>query len=96
MEAVSPGLAACLFFRQSICYSGAEVCAGRDVKGLYRKAFAGEIATFTGVSDPYEEPENAKIVVSTGRETPAESAARILDWLESRGYLRPEIVTENR
>ena len=52
-----------------------EVCAERDVKGLYAKAFAGEIKEFTGVSDPYEEPLNAEIVLDTENESPEESAA---------------------
>jgi adenylyl-sulfate kinase len=59
----------------------------RDVKGLYKKALAGEIANFTGVSDPYEAPENAEVVLDTNTETPAESAAKLLSWLEQNGYI---------
>lgn len=66
-----------------------EVCAERDVKGLYKKAFAGEIPQFTGVSDPYEDPENAEVVVETDKETPEQSAAKILAKLEELGYLEP-------
>jgi sulfate adenylyltransferase len=65
-----------------------EVCVARDVKGLYRKALAGEIPAFTGVSDPYEEPLNPDVVVETDRETPEESAARILGRLQELGFLR--------
>jgi adenylyl-sulfate kinase len=65
-----------------------EACIRRDTKGLYRRALAGEIAQFTGVSDPYEEPFAAELVVDTERETPAESAARVLDRLHELGYLR--------
>ncbi len=65
-----------------------EACIGRDTKGLYRRALAGEIAQFTGVSDPYEEPLAAELVVDTERETPATSAARVLDRLIELGYLR--------
>ncbi len=54
-----------------------EVCEKRDVKGLYRKARAGEIKEFTGVSDPYEEPLNAEVVFDSSRETPEESAEKI-------------------
>ncbi|HEX5085246.1 MAG TPA: adenylyl-sulfate kinase [Blastocatellia bacterium] len=54
----------------------------RDVKGLYKKALAGEIKQFTGVSDPYEEPLNPELVVETDRETVEESAAKILAKLE--------------
>ena len=52
-----------------------EECARRDVKGLYAKAFSGEIKEFTGVSDPYEAPAEAEIVVETEGRTPEESAA---------------------
>lgn len=64
-----------------------EECAKRDVKGLYAKAFAGEIESFTGVSDPYEEPESPEIVCHTAQETPEESAAKIITYLEGRGYI---------
>ncbi len=59
----------------------------RDVKGLYAKALRGEIANFTGVSDPYEEPLAAEVVVDSSTETVEESAARILAALEARGLL---------
>ncbi len=64
-----------------------EVCAERDVKGLYEKAFAGEIENFTGVSDPYQAPENPDIHVETHKETPEESVARILAWLEENEFI---------
>jgi adenylylsulfate kinase-like enzyme len=54
----------------------------RDVKGLYKKALAGEIKQFTGVSDPYEEPLGPELVVETDRETVEESAAKVLARLE--------------
>lgn len=60
----------------------------RDVKGLYARALRGEIANFTGVSDPYEEPTAPDVVVETERESPAESVARILAALERAGYVR--------
>jgi adenylylsulfate kinase len=59
-----------------------EACAGRDVKGLYAKAFAGEIKEFTGVSDPYEPPVAPEIHVRTDGEAPEESANRVLARLE--------------
>ncbi len=59
----------------------------RDVKGLYEKALRGEIANFTGVSDPYEEPLNPEVVVETNKETVEESLAKVLAALEERGYL---------
>jgi adenylylsulfate kinase len=61
-----------------------EVCAERDVKGLYAKAFSGEIKEFTGVSDPYEEPLNAEIVLDTENESPEESAQKLISLLEER------------
>lgn len=64
-----------------------DVCAARDVKGLYAKALAGEIPNFTGVSDPYEEPDNPDIVVDTSRQRPEESAQAILDELARQGLL---------
>ena len=65
-----------------------EVLAQRDVKGLYRRAMAGEIENFTGVSDPYEPPLDPEIVCHTdGTETPEQSASRVLARLEELGYL---------
>ena len=63
-----------------------EECIRRDVKGLYQKALRGEIASFTGVSDPYEAPLHPEVIVETHRETLAESTAKILRALASFGY----------
>jgi adenylylsulfate kinase-like enzyme len=57
------------------------------VKGLYAKARSGEIKEFTGVSDPYEPPENPEIVLETEHQTPEESARQIVDYLEGRGLI---------
>jgi len=65
-----------------------EVCEARDRKGLYAKARAGQIKGFTGIDDPYEEPENAEIVIDTGELTPDLAAHRILLTLEKHGYVR--------
>ncbi len=65
-----------------------EVCEARDVKGLYKKARRGEIKDFTGISAPYEEPENPEIVVETDKESVEESVKKILNYLEEHGYLR--------
>jgi adenylyl-sulfate kinase len=59
-------------------------CERRDVKGLYSKARAGEIAGFTGVSDPYEEPQAPELTLRTEQETPAESAAKLIALIEER------------
>jgi adenylylsulfate kinase len=64
-----------------------DACAERDVKGLYKKAFAGEIKEFTGVSDPYEEPLNPEVTLKTEDEEPAESAARLISYLEEQGLI---------
>ena len=64
-----------------------EVCASRDVKGLYQKALRGEIKGFTGVSDPYEPPEKPEVVLETAAETVEESAQKLLKTIEDLGYL---------
>ncbi len=65
-----------------------ELCEERDPKGLYKKARAGEIPNFTGVSDPYEAPENAEMVIKTATGTPEEAAAQILAMLEQIGKIK--------
>jgi len=62
-------------------------CIRRDVKGLYKKALAGEIREFTGVSDPYEPPVAAEITIETALEEPEQSVAHILSWLEAHDYI---------
>jgi len=62
-----------------------DVLEERDTKGLYKKARSGEIKNFTGISDPYEAPEKAEIVVHTDKESIEESATKVLDYLVSRG-----------
>ena len=64
-----------------------EACEARDVKGLYAKARSGEIPEFTGVSDPYEAPENPEILVETEGKTPEQSAQQILEYLEGNGLI---------
>ncbi|KEQ25971.1 adenylylsulfate kinase [Paenibacillus tyrfis] len=64
-----------------------EECIRRDVKGLYRKAINGEIAHFTGISDPYEEPGQPELVVDTEQETEEASAAKVVEYLIARGYI---------
>lgn len=64
-----------------------DTCAERDVKGLYAKAFSGEIKEFTGVSDPYEAPENPEVVCDTENESAEESAQKLLAFLEQRDLI---------
>lgn len=64
-----------------------DTLVSRDVKGLYKKAIAGEIKQFTGVSDPYEAPLTPEVLVSSDSETVAESAAKIIAKLEALGLI---------
>jgi len=64
-----------------------EVCEQRDVKGLYRKARAGEVKQFTGVSDPYEEPIDPEVTLYTDRETVDQSTQNVIAALETLGWL---------
>jgi adenylylsulfate kinase len=70
-------------------YVAADVatCEGRDPKGLYQKARAGQIPEFTGISAPYEEPEAPELVLDTARQSPEESVAALIAYLEGKGYL---------
>ncbi|KZZ94819.1 adenylyl-sulfate kinase [Moelleriella libera RCEF 2490] len=65
-----------------------EVAEQRDPKGLYKKARAGEIKEFTGISAPYEEPLDPEIVIKTHENTVEECVAQIVEWLVARGYLQ--------
>jgi len=67
-----------------------EVCRDRDVKGLYKLADEGKLKGFTGVDDPYEEPETPELIIETDKETPEQSVQRILIKLEELGYLESE------
>ncbi len=75
-----------------------DVLADRDVKGLYKKALAGEIKNFTGIDDPYEEPLSPDVIVETNLETPEQSALRIINKLEEMmliPYVESEIYSED-
>jgi len=64
-----------------------DVLIGRDAKGLYKKALAGEIEHFTGISDPYESPEAPELVIHSSQETPQQSADRVWHTLKSLGLI---------
>ena len=64
-----------------------ETCEGRDVKGLYKKARAGEIPEFTGISAPYEAPESPELILDTNRQSVEESIEQIIEHLDAKGYL---------
>lgn len=74
-------------FVEVYCKCSLDVLVERDVKGLYKKALAGEIKNFTGVDDPYEAPLAAEIVIETDSQDPAESAARIIFTLEQLSFI---------
>jgi adenylylsulfate kinase len=64
-----------------------DVCIERDVKGMYKQVMAGTLPHFTGISDPYEEPLNPDLTLETHKETPEQSAVRVLDKMIETGYL---------
>ncbi|MFQ6023454.1 MAG: adenylyl-sulfate kinase [Acidiferrobacterales bacterium] len=74
-------------FIEIYCRCPLEVCESRDVKGLYRKARAGEIPDFTGISSPYEEPSNPDLILDTGNDSLADCTEHLLDLLVARGVL---------
>lgn len=74
-------------FIEIYCNTSLEVCEDRDVKGLYQKARAGEIADFTGISSPYEAPEHPEIIVNTGVDSLEICAQKILDYLLVQGKI---------
>ncbi|MEK8019366.1 MAG: adenylyl-sulfate kinase [Candidatus Parabeggiatoa sp.] len=81
-------------FVEIYCDCPLSVCEDRDVKGLYRRAKAGEIKYFTGISSPYEEPEQAELVIKTGEKSIDECVDQILEYLIERGvYERKSVVS---
>ena len=68
-----------------------EVAEKRDVKGLYKRARAGEIKNFTGIDSEYQPPENPEIRIKTVEVSPEEAAAQIVDYLEAKGFLTVDI-----
>lgn len=74
-------------FVEVYCRCALDVCEGRDVKGMYRKARAGEISEFTGISSPYEEPLDAELVVETGLLPLEACVAQVLQFLQAQGVI---------
>jgi adenylyl-sulfate kinase len=74
-------------FVEVYCYAPLETLIERDVKGLYKKALAGEIKNFTGISDPYEAPKDPAVTIDSSTETIEESLNKILHKLEELGYV---------
>ena len=71
-------------FIEIYCKATLETCEARDVKGLYKRARAGEIKNYTGIDSPYEKPENPEIVIDTDQQSLEESISNILDFLKSK------------
>ncbi len=79
-------------FLEIYCKCPIEVCEERDVKGLYRRARAGDIKDFTGISSPYEEPEKPELTIDTHELSLEESVEQVINLLRDRGVLREEKV----
>jgi adenylylsulfate kinase len=77
-------------FIEIYCRCSLEECERRDTKGLYKRARAGEVKEFTGISAPYEEPVQPELVLDTDRESLQESAGKVLAFLEKQGVIAPE------
>jgi len=75
-------------FIEIYCNASLEVCESRDVKGLYKRARAGEIKNYTGIDSPYEEPVNPELVVNTGDEPLKESVTKVIEHLKSKGIIK--------
>ena len=75
-------------FIEIYCNASLEVCESRDVKGLYKRARAGEIKNYTGIDSPYEEPTNPELVVNTGDESLEESVIKVIEFLKSKGIVK--------
>ena len=76
-------------FIEIYCRCSLEECERRDTKGLYKKARAGEVKEFTGISAPYEEPAQPELVLDTDKETLQQSAGRVLALLEEKKIIAP-------
>jgi len=74
-------------FSKYIAAAPLEICEQRDIKGLYKRARAGEIKNFTGISSPYEEPEDPELVVDTGVLSLEDSVTRVVELLRGRGVI---------
>jgi len=75
-------------FIEIYCKASLEICEKRDVKGLYKRARAGEIKDYTGIDSPYEIPENPELIIDTDKESLGESVSKIYCFLESNGIFK--------
>jgi adenylylsulfate kinase len=74
-------------FIEIYCKASLKTCEERDVKGLYKRARAGEIKNYTGIDSPYEAPENPELIIDTDKETLDESVSRIYSFLERKAII---------
>lgn len=74
-------------FIEVFCQASLDTCEARDIKGLYKKARAGEIKNYTGIDSPYEAPLNPELVVDTGNASLEQCVAQILDFLHAKGII---------
>jgi len=74
-------------FIEIYCNASLEVCESRDVKGLYKRARAGEIKNYTGIDSPYEAPKKPELIINTGYELLEESVIKVVDFLRSKGII---------
>ena len=74
-------------FLEIFCRCSLDACEDRDQKGLYKKARAGEIPEFTGISAPYEEPENPELLIETDKLTIEEGVSKIISYLQTNGII---------
>ena len=75
-------------FIEIFCRCSLETCEKRDTKGLYKKAKAGQVLEFTGISAPYEEPENPEITIETDKTTIDEGTTKIISYMEEKGLIK--------
>jgi len=74
-------------FIEVYCDADIEICESRDTKGLYKKARAGEVPEFTGISSPYEAPENPEIIINSGQDSIESCVAIIINYLKEKGIV---------
>jgi len=74
-------------FIEIYCNASLEVCESRDVKGLYKRARAGEIKNYTGIDSPYEAPDNPELIIDTESESLEVSVTKVIDFLKSKGII---------
>ena len=74
-------------FNEIYCKASLETCESRDVKGLYKRARAGEIKNYTGIDSPYEAPDNPELVIDTESESLEESVTKVIDFLKSKDII---------